>query len=627
MSSQILENENIFPRPVRLIQSRQIFSVFYTAATRFREDKNPAAQDLVRSNLTEGEWIRAVVKGATERSPRWRHSLMIGGLLLAYSGRDTQPLPLTLQQKLERALVHASNLALATVDDLDTFSSVIFALYHTFNSLSDINRLQLNYDLLLPALIETTFFSSDGLEHGYWLGIIDQDVRQGQNQKFSWPARSPSSTRVLEIKSRPLIMSLGMMARLLAHSIESTSDQSLILDTMARLAEFARNLATAWRQNKLSEVHVLEEAQYLDQETLKITMPPLLHILRDIMFATVIALQAILGRLLCDPLLATDINAPTLATRCLHILRDMYFISHRFGQTSSSQYLFVNFTATDILNQYPEQAESFVSFIKPRDLGKVPAHPLDRNLDLFFLNTAEHLTLTLSAGSNAGLLDAAFPYIQAHGDPRLGELYEAAHSVVLAVFTAPQNADVVPRNLPVYVETLLQSFPQLLNARQFRLAIKSVVKLAAPPSAIANIMPMMQAIILDLLSHRFTNASEAILPPSIDIPVEVKKPLSERSVLLLAILDSLSFLPVSLLQEWLFITADLLYKVNDPSQRRGCQQRFWEILSNGEMDVERAAACVYWWSSRGGRELVLHGELPDEEEYTMSGALQLEGKL
>ena len=601
--------------------------MFYTAALRFREDKNTPAQELVRSNLTEGEWIKAVVQGASERSPRWRHTLMIGGLLVAYSGRDLEPLPGHLQQKLEGALVHASNLSLSSTDDPDSLVCVIFVLNHAFNLLSEGNRLQLNFDLLLPVLSETTFFSREGLEHGYWLGTIDQDVRQGQSQKFNWSARSPSARQVQEIKSRPLVTSLGMMARLLALSIERTSDRQLILGVVSRLADFAKTLLTAWRQNKLSEVHLLEESQFLDQETLSTTFPPLLHLLRDTMFATVITLRAVFGRLLCDQFLATTVNAPVLAGQCLHILRDMYFISHRFGQTSSSQYMFIYFAPMDILNQYPQQAETFLRSIKPSQPYRIPAHPLDRNLDLFFLDTAEHFTLTLSAGTNAELLDAAFPYVQSDGDPRLGELYEAAHSLVLAVFAAPQNSDVIPRHVPVYVETLLRSFPQLLNPRQFRLAIKSVTRLAAPPSSISTMMPMMQAVILDLLRDRSFHASESILPPDADVPVERTKPLSEKSVLLLAITDCLSFLSVPLVQDWLPITADLLRKINNPGQRNMCLQRFWEVLSNGDMDVERAAACVAWWTSRGGREFVVYGELPEEEEYTMSGALQQESKL
>ena len=44
--------------------------------------------------------------------------------------------------------------------------------------------------------------------------------------------------------------------------------------------------------------------------------------------------------------------------------------------------------------------------------------------------------------------------------------------------------------------------------------------------------------------------------------------------------------------------------------RAVCVERLWEALSNGEMDVDRAHYCVTWWSTQGGRELVLFGAEP-----------------
>jgi hypothetical protein len=548
---------------------------------------------------------------------------MIGGLLLA-TCRDEEPSSSELRQELEAALVRASNLAIREADGPDGPLGVILVLSYTFHLLSDAHRAHLNSDSLLPILVDATFFSPEGLEHGYWLGVIDQDVRQANGQKFTWSTRSSSAGRVQEIKSRPLVSSLGVLARLLGHTIDQASERQSILRSVERISEFAKNLAAAWRQNKLSEIDQSEETQYLDQETTNATLPSLLHLLRDTVFATTITLRSVLGRLLVNPFLASDTRAPTLAAHCLHILRNMYFISHRFGQTSLSPYLFVNFAALDVLNQYPSAAENMLASIRPAEMGKIPVHPLERLLDLFFFNTAEHFTLTVSATSNESLLNAAMPYIQAQGDHRLGEIYEAAHSLVLAVFTAPQNADVVPKHVPVYIENLMSSFPHMLNPRQFRLAIKSIIKLAAPPSSTSRSMPLMQAVILDLLAQRFINAAEAIFPPDPNMPIESAQPTSERSALLLSAIDSLPFLPNALLEDWLPISADLLHKIQDPVQKNTCQQRLWEVLSNGEMDVERAAVCVAWWNSKGGRELVMFGELPEEEDFApMSGGLGL----
>ena len=76
------------------------------------------------------------------------------------------------------------------------------------------------------------------------------------------------------------------------------------------------------------------------------------------------------------------------------------------------------------------------------------------------------------------------------------------------------------------------------------------------------------------------------------------------------------------------LTAELVAQVTDSSMQKHCQARFWESLSSGEMDVERAALATAWWTSRGGREMVLYGdEPPNEDEFVMSGALLSESKL
>lgn len=59
--------------------------------------------------------------------------------------------------------------------------------------------------------------------------------------------------------------------------------------------------------------------------------------------------------------------------------------------------------------------------------------------------------------------------------------------------------------------------------------------------------------------------------------------------------------------------------------RNACQERLWDALSSGEMDVERAYFCVTWWSTRGGREKVLFGAEEDVQVPYMSGALEAGG--
>jgi hypothetical protein len=499
----------------------------------------------------------------------------------------------------------------------------VFVLNHTMGSLSEFHRAQLKYDLFLPLAVDATFFSREGLEHGYWLGMIDKDVRQTIGQKFTWSQKSQSFVKVKDMKSKVLLFSLGSLARLIAHAIEFTIDSSLVLGAMERLTEFSRNLLLSWRQNKLSEIDPAEENQYLDAEALQATRTALWPLLRDVMFALVIIERAALGKVLVDPALASNANAPLLAMQCLHILRNIHFISAKEGATGFSPYKFVNFTAIDVLTQYPQAAEQFLRKIGPVDLGRIPQHPLDRNLDQFFMDTSEHFTLHISPAANQDLLlAAATPYLAARGQTQLKDLYEAAHSVALAVFAAPQNTAVAVARTPFYLDSLLNSFPSTLSPRQFRLAIKSVMRVTAPPSPIADAQPMFQSTILELLHERACRASTTPLSQHGGMQP------SERTSLVLAMIDSLSLLPVVTLEEWLPILSDLVHLSADPAQLSTCQTRFWEVLSSGEMDVERAALCVAWWTSRGGRESLLYNELPDESDhYMMSGALPIDSKL
>lgn len=141
--------------------------------------------------------------------------------------------------------------------------------------------------------------------------------------------------------------------------------------------------------------------------------------------------------------------------QCLHILRNLYFISSRTGQSGSSQQSFVFLAAIDILSQYPDLAENFLRSIKPGDLGQIPDHPVERCLDLFFLNTAEHFPMVLSPQANEDLLlSAAFPYLAAGANSLLLEIFEAAHSVVLVVFAIAQNSELAAKHLPFYIDNL-----------------------------------------------------------------------------------------------------------------------------------------------------------------------------
>lgn len=661
LSSQLLTAPSLWSHPVDLQSCRKILSVFNTAAIAVLQNDTTDEPRIPygRNRKIEYEaWVKAVAEGADDKSPRWRHTLLLGGILMGFEGQNRRGLPWHIRVKLESALARAAQLALEEVGPETGVDGqcITMVLNYTFELLSDLERSKLDYDRLLPAMIQSAYLSSEGLEGGYFLGSIDQDVVEAPGKQFRWSSNSPTFGVVSAVAARPLVSTLGPLSRLIAHSVDNVRDPRIVAQTVDYLAGFVRTLMVQWRQNKLSEIDVAEEAEFLDAESREITLPALWKMLRNCLYSVVITLRAVLGRTINDPALAAnssklrtsdDISsvltmflpgAPYLSMQCLHILRNMYFISSRLGQNASSQQTFVLLAAIDILSQYPVLAENFLRSIKPSDIGQIPAHPVERCLDLFFLNVAEHFPLVISSETNEELLlSAAFPYLAAGANSLLLEIFEAAHSLVLVVFAIPHNSELATKHLPFYIENLFavsfspryytkvgsnrpQVFPNNLSARQFRLAFKTVIQITAPPSPLANTQPLLPSILLEVVHDRALNASSTPLPPQGPNPdMSQSPPVSEQAVLTLALLDSLSFLRVEDLKEWLPLAAQLINTISDRNMRHACIDRFWEALAGGEMDVDRSHCCVTWWSTEGGRELVLFGAETAENESDESG--------
>jgi hypothetical protein len=425
---------------------------------------------------------------------------------------------------------------------------------------------------------------------------------------------------------------MGPLSRLIAHSVENVKNPWIIQTMMDDLASFARALTTQWRQIKFSDMETAEESAHLEEEALNLTTPKLWGLLKAALFATTIILRGVFIRTLGDRALAGDAIAPLLASQALHTFRHLYFITSRLGPASFSQHTFVYLTAIDILSAYPNHTDKFLKSIAPQQLGHIPRHPLDRILDLYFLNTAEHFTLILSPTTNEDLLVAsAVPYLAAGENRHMLPIFEAAHSVMLAVLSAPQSAEITSKHLPFYIDALFSVFPRNLSPRQFRLAFKTLMRVTAPPSTLSATHPDLPATLLELVFHRALTAPTQPLPPDAatlalqgsDAP---PPPQSEQAVLALTLIDALPYLPIPLLEEWMPLCADLLNQIDDFAMREAVKARFWEVFVSGEMDPERSGAAVTWWTTRGGREQVLFGRETAGDLSMMSGALPVEEK-
>lgn len=311
LTAQLLSAPAIWSHPHGLHTTVQVLSIFHSAGIRVlkNEESSLSVNNFSsRTNLAREDWIRAVIKGADERFPRWRHLLALGGLLLGFEGQERRGLSESLRMKLESAIVRALNMALQEIgsDNEVAVNSIIMTVCHVFSLLSEHEKRGINHDLLLPRLSRAPFFSTEGLHYGYFLSTMDADIVEGPNRKFDWSIKSSTYLQVQRIASSPLIASLGSLSRVLAYSIDHVQNVQLLPTLIGEISAFTRSLCIQWRQNKFSEVDLKEESTYLSHETIRTSLPLIWRVLKSSMFSIVVILRSLLGRVLEDSRISMD---------------------------------------------------------------------------------------------------------------------------------------------------------------------------------------------------------------------------------------------------------------------------------------------------------------------------------
>lgn len=478
----------------------------------------------------------------------------------------------------------------------------------------------LSYDALLPAVIKSIYFSREGFQSGYFLPTIDHDIVT-MDGKLAWPSKSNSFLELQERSARPLFVSMSGLAKLAGIAVKEAHDVRAVHALLDSIQRFSHTMASQWRTNRLAEIPMLQEAELIDDDSLKATVPVVWQILKTVLFTTTLILQDLTVRVIQNPvfsgresrhphssspppLVLTVTDGPVIASRILHTLHGFYFITSRMGPSGFSSYNFVYYAAIDILTTYPKHAETFIREIAPKEVGRVPPLLADRLRDLYFLNICEQIVPVLSPKINE---EVVIPALSAYLVPGLEETlhphFEAAHSVMLALLATPSSAEIGATIMPFYVDAVFKAFPTSLSARQFRLAFGTLVGEASPPQPISGVHPHMVDVLLEILSEKVSVAGTTPLPAGVD---EGAVGLSEKDVCILALIDSLPLMEIKVMHRWLDPAAELLNSVQDEGSKQRIRERFWGVLS-GELDVSRAEVAVRWWGD-GGRERVVLGK-------------------
>ncbi|KAI0143559.1 peroxin 8 [Xylariaceae sp. FL1272] len=635
LTSHFLTARAIWARPDGLRSCLRIISIYNTAAILVRQNELDNAnlavgQPPMGSGMSAETWARAVAKGLDDRSNRWQHTLVLTGILIGMEGDDRRSLTWSLRSTLEDAVVKAANLALEdhSKTDIRGRAAVVLAMTFAMPLLSALNKERINGSALLPAVIEA-MLGDEGFQHAEFIRTISLDMAPA---RLAWPSNSPSVRHIEALESRPLVQNMGPLSRLAVFAIQHASDSNAVLRAHEALLAFTTDLLEKWEQCSLSTVDLSVEQARLPPDVLQGPWRMLWQLLKKIMFTVVATVQPIVGRCLLDPYLRQDSVAPLLASKTLHILRNLSFVSFRDGGNSFQVYQFTYLASLDIITRYPEACTRFLTETLPPapQTGIVPS-PVLQALTLFYLNTAEHLTLAISTPSaetliitpaTAHLAPTSWLTSPSNTPPSslTLPLFESAHSAILSVLSCPQHGLFTASLVPFYIDTLLSSFPSRISPRQFRLAFRTVMQVASPPFPISASAPELSETLLEMLRFRAETASTAPLPPTPEdnaLSESATGPISEQTALVLALIDALPYLPTPLIDEWLTRAAEACSSIQDPHMRDTARRRLWDVLADGEMDVERAVAGITWWGSRGGREMLRDGG----GELMMSGAL------
>ena len=205
LTSHLLTAPALWDRPDGVRTSLRLLSVFHSAVTTLVNHHNDVryskaaelqpGQVPIGGGLPLDDWIRALVAGADDRSQRWKHLVVLGGLLIGISSLEEQGMDLywasAMRRRVEAALVRATNLALVEVrerSETDALGgqTITLVLNHAFGSIADVERAQIDYDLLLPVLIGTAYYSNEGFQSAYFLGGLDLDLRVTSSGKLDW---------------------------------------------------------------------------------------------------------------------------------------------------------------------------------------------------------------------------------------------------------------------------------------------------------------------------------------------------------------------------------------------------------------------------------------------------------
>lgn len=152
----------IWKRPDGLGTCLQVLRTIYSASLVVARGEQGGHQSKLQHaprSVDFEDWVLAVTRCTDAKAPRWRHLLVLGGLLLTWTGENQLLEHTRTRQNVAEALVEMTNLVLDESrhenDSLSQLSVALVANY-SFELLSEAQRRRINYDVRLLCTLITS---------------------------------------------------------------------------------------------------------------------------------------------------------------------------------------------------------------------------------------------------------------------------------------------------------------------------------------------------------------------------------------------------------------------------------------------------------------------------------------
>lgn len=623
LTMELLSSPAVWNRPAPpLAACMRLLAMFRSAAAHFHAkylEYRSRPPYTCPEHISSDLWANAVCRGLHHQPDRWKHAFVLVGALAGLQDAGARDGPIDTTRQLEMAVAEKTAKALAearAMTDADHVrlaeAAITLAVAQACPCLLDTQaQLELSLDDLVPVVLDSVFHHPEGLHGCAFMGDMGADAVFDAAGRLDWPQTSRSFRDLNVAAANPLVAALGPVARVLALAVSHTGSIPTIDLVHSGLVTLAEGLAKIWGSNRLSVME--HNPAGLSPATQEHALPILFKLQRNILFACAVVMRAIVVRAIGDARLAR--HGGTIATMSLQVLHALSFISSREGNDKFEAYTATYLAALDLLARCRGASAQLLRSLAPPTstsglVGGDHASPMERTRARFYMFLAAQLAPHLAQDDCTELIVLPAKKVlevpaDAHKLPRMAELYEAAHGALLSVLVCPQHAAVAAQMARPYAAHLTEAFPERrITAEQFHVAFRAIVKFLFPPHCLVYGGPELASTLLEGLNDWAARAASSP-PVAVDGGVaDDSAPMTEHGVLVLAFIDSLSFVPVEDLEDWLFLAAARVREIVGRAARDTVRARLRAVLTDGRLDVERAAVAAAWWGTHGGQEMV-----------------------